>query len=48
MPPRCPEAIGAGHRRELEVEALAMERAGDNESLPNFVDGIHFVSLPAA
>ena len=25
-----------------------MERAGDNESFPNFVDCIHFVILPAA
>lgn len=48
LTPRCPKAIGAGHRCELQVEALAMECAGDDESLPNFVDRIHLFSLPAA
>ncbi len=37
----CSETIGAGHRCELQVKALAMERAGDDESLPNFVDCVH-------
>ena len=42
------EAIGAGHWGESEIQPLAMERAGDNESFPNFVDCIHVTSLPAA
>ena len=45
---RCPEAIGAGHRCELQICALAMECAGDNESFPNFVDYIHLVIIPTA
>ena len=45
---RCPETIGAGHRCELQIYALAMERAGDNESFPNFVDCIHIIIIPAA
>lgn len=48
LTPRRTEAVGAGHRCELQIEALAMERAGDNESLTNLVDGIHAASLPAA
>ena len=43
---RCPKAIGAGHRCELQIYALAMENAGDNESFPNFVDYIHSIILP--
>jgi len=42
------EAIGAGHRGESEIQPFAMERAGDDESFPNFVDCIHARSLPAA
>jgi hypothetical protein len=45
---RGPEAICAGHRGESEIQPLAMERAGNNESFPNFVDCIDVTSLPAA
>jgi hypothetical protein len=45
---RGPEAIRAGHRGEREIQSLAMERTGDNESFPDFVDCIHLDSLPAA
>ena len=48
LTPRGPEAIGAGHRCELEIKALAMERASDNETFPNSVDCIHLIILPAA
>lgn len=44
---RGPEAIGAGHRGESEIQPLAMECAGDNELYSNFVDCIHATSLPA-
>ena len=42
---RGPEAISTGHRGEPEIQSLAMECAGDNESFPNLVDCIHVLSL---
>ena len=42
-----PEAIRAGHWGQFEIQPLAVERAGDDESLSNLVGDIHAKSLPA-